>query len=113
MSGWDIDPEGVGAVLNKVYSHTGGEDGEGGLVGTLTSMGKHLEYAGECAKSFPVNYALAEFAEHYGPQLNNMVAKTASAIDGCSTATRAYMNGNLEMAAEAQNNAGTVTDPDL
>ncbi|WP_269769192.1 DUF6507 family protein [Nocardiopsis gilva] len=34
-------------------------------------------------------------------------------MDGCSTATRAYMNGNLEMATEAQNNAGTVTDPDL
>lgn len=113
MSGWDIDPEGVGAVLRKVFDHTGGEDGEGGLVGTLTTMGEHLDYAAQCSKSFPVITALAEFADHYRGPLENMVAKTSSAIDGCGTATRAYMNGNLEMAAEAQNNAGTITDPDL
>ncbi|WP_017621865.1 DUF6507 family protein, partial [Nocardiopsis gilva] len=79
MSGWDIDPEGVGAVLHKVADRAGGEDGEGGLVATLKSMGEHLDYAGKCAKSFPVNTALGEFVEHYRPQLNNMVAKTARA----------------------------------
>ncbi|MBB6174073.1 hypothetical protein HNR23_004133 [Nocardiopsis mwathae] len=113
MSTWDINPDGVNAVLKQVFNHAGGEDGTGGLAGTLTDTGEHMTNAAKHANSFPVNTALAEFADHFQGPLENMTAKTASAIDGCATATRAYTNGNLEMAAEAQKNAGTVTDPDL
>ncbi|SKA10393.1 hypothetical protein SAMN02745673_02468 [Marinactinospora thermotolerans DSM 45154] len=113
MSGWDIQAPAVGTVMTTVGGYVGGEDGEGGLVAAIDALGTHVEEAGTAADSGPIGTALAEFLEEYGTTLQGMVAKTASAITGCTDATTAYLDGNLEMAAEAQNNAGVVTDLDL
>jgi len=53
--------------------------------------------------------ALAEFGEHYFTEVGGMVEKSASAVAGASEATLHYANGNLQMAADAQANAGEIT----
>ncbi|HLU98102.1 MAG TPA: DUF6507 family protein [Thermobifida alba] len=102
MSGWDLNPGEINVVLQSVGNHVGGEDGEGGLVGLLDTFGTHVEEAGTACDSGPIGMALGEFMEEYTDKLKGMVDKSISAITGCSDATMAYVNGNLEMAAEAQ-----------
>ncbi|TDQ52268.1 DUF6507 family protein [Actinorugispora endophytica] len=113
MSGWDINAPEVGAIMKTVGSHVGGEDGTGGLVALLTTFGTHVESAGTACASEPIGIALSEFVEEYSEDLTSMVAKSASAITGCVDATTFYLDGNLEMAAEAQGNAGDISDLDL
>ncbi|MUL42637.1 hypothetical protein FZ103_15900 [Streptomonospora sp. PA3] len=113
MSTWDISPEGVSSVLTAVGGHVGDEAMTEGLTGQIDDFSTHVVSASEQAASEPIGQALDEFAGHFGPRMWTMVARTASAISGCSEATTAYVNGNLEMAAEAQGNAGEVPDLDL
>ncbi|CAM4403101.1 DUF6507 family protein [Nocardiopsis rhodophaea] len=113
MSAWDIDPDGVGSVLQSVGGMIGGEDGGGGLVATTASVGEGLTYASSCANSSPISYALQGFLEAYGAKAGAMTAKSVSAVVGCGEATTAYINGDLEMATEAQSGAGHVSDLNL
>jgi hypothetical protein len=110
MSSWDIDPPGVSGVVTRVAGHvTAGEGGGGGDGKTLqqkvTDFGNHIEDAGTGAASAPIGTALMEFVEHYSPTIKGMGTKTGSCIRGAVAATRAYIDGDLEMAAEAQRNA--------
>ncbi|KUP95783.1 DUF6507 family protein [Thermobifida cellulosilytica] len=102
MSGWDLNPREISVVLQNVGNHVGGEDGKGGLVGLLETFGTHVEEAGTACESGPISMALGEFVEEYSGKLKGMVNKSISAITGCSDATMAYVNGNLEMAERAQ-----------
>ncbi|WP_017538650.1 DUF6507 family protein [Nocardiopsis halophila] len=106
MSGWDIDAESVFATLSYVGSKVGGEDGTGGLVGDSTTVGEKITYAEQCASSYPITKALGEFGENCGPILQAMVARGASCVTGCSDAVAAYLDGDTEMAARAQEQAG-------
>ncbi|GAB2834445.1 hypothetical protein GCM10027176_43510 [Actinoallomurus bryophytorum] len=104
--GWDIDPPGVKSVVTKVAGHV--TDGHGGgetLEHHLKDFGDHLENAGNSAASAPIGTALKEFVEHYTPTLKGMATKTGSCIKGAVDATKAYIQGDLEMAAEAQKKA--------
>ncbi|MEY9214296.1 hypothetical protein NI17_020515 [Thermobifida halotolerans] len=102
MSGWDLNPAEINTVLQAVGEHVGGEDGTGGLVGLLDDFGTHVEEAGTACASGPIGMALGEFMDEYTDKLKGMVDKSVSAVTGCSDATMFYVNGNLEMAAEAQ-----------
>ncbi|MBB6173853.1 hypothetical protein HNR23_003913 [Nocardiopsis mwathae] len=113
MSSWDINPDGVGGVLKSVSGHLGDEAGTEGLTGEITAVGKNMETAAAKAASEPIGIALRGFFGFCSADMGAMAAKTASAVNGCSGAVVAYMNGNLEMAAEAQANAGFVEDPGL
>ncbi|GAB3453161.1 hypothetical protein GCM10027570_32090 [Streptomonospora sediminis] len=113
MSGWDISAEGVSSVLSTVGGHVGDEEMTEGLTGEIDTFGNHVQSAGEQAASEPIGLALEEFVDHIRPKLWGMVGRTASAISGCGEATSAYMNGDLEMAAEAQGGAGDISDLDL
>ncbi|CAM3753199.1 DUF6507 family protein [Nocardiopsis rhodophaea] len=113
MSGWDINPEGVGGVLQTVSGHLGDEEGTEGLTSDIKSFGNHIETAAVKSDSGPIGTALHGFFDKYSEEMRAMASKTASAINGCGNAVSAYMDGNLEMAAEAQSNAGTVEDPGL
>jgi Family of unknown function (DUF6507) len=107
MSGWNIHPAGVKSVVTKVGGHV--TDGHGGgdtLEHHLKDFGDHIEHAGTAAASSPIGTALKEFVEHYSPSLKGMASKTGSCIKGAVDATKFYIQGDLEMAAEAEKKAG-------
>ncbi len=112
MSKWNIQPAEVGSVLTKVAAHIGEEGGSDGLVGSMTSTENLLTSISEEADSTPVSIALGEFAQHNFELMGDMTKLTVSAVTGASEATTQYVKGNLEMAAEAQENAGVVPEPE-
>ncbi|KII00066.1 hypothetical protein LP52_03810 [Streptomonospora alba] len=110
MSNWDVSPEGVNSVLTTVGGHVGDEAMTEGLTGQIDDFGTHVENASEQAASAPIGQALQEFVDHFGPMMWTMVARTSSAVTAGSEATTAYIDGDLEMAADAQANAGDISD---
>ncbi|GAA0987346.1 MULTISPECIES: DUF6507 family protein [Nocardiopsidaceae] len=108
MSAWNIQTGEVFGVLSGVSGHIGDEEGSQGLTSHLNSMETHLNEANSAANSDPIGVALSEFAEHYFDEVGGMVEKSASAVGGASDATLHYVNGNLQMAADAQANAGEI-----
>ncbi|GAB3439235.1 hypothetical protein GCM10027570_03270 [Streptomonospora sediminis] len=113
MSAWDIQAPEVNVVVQNVGAHVSGEDGSGGLVAKIESFGTHIGDAGTAAASGPIGTALEEFVGEYGDKLQGMVLKSGSCIRGCVDATSAYLNGNLQMASDAQGNAGNIENLDL
>ncbi|MFW5415994.1 hypothetical protein J0910_05150 [Nocardiopsis sp. CNT-189] len=107
MSKWDIDALGVQGVLNTVIAVLGESEGEG-LGGALQKAGDGLADSAANAVSFPIESALFKYAEEYGGHAEKMADRAASALGGCADAVNAYLTGDLEMAEEAQSNAGTV-----
>lgn len=106
MGKWNIEPAGVKSVVTKVAGHV--TDGHGGgdtLEHHLKQFGDHIEDAGTAAASSPIGTALKEFVEHYSPTLKGMATKTGGCIRGAVDATKYYIQGDLEMAAEAQRKA--------
>lgn len=112
MSKWNIQPTGVGEVLTNVADHLGEEGGDEGLIGSMTATEEILTSLSEEAGSAPVSMALSEFAEHVFGLMGDMASLTVSAVTGASEATTHYVNGDLEMAAESQENAGVVPEPE-
>ncbi|WDZ91586.1 DUF6507 family protein [Nocardiopsis sp. HUAS JQ3] len=112
MTGWNIQPAEVGAVLTSVAGYIGEEGGGDGLVGAMTSAEGLITAVSEEADSAPVSVALGEFAEHNFGLMGDMAGLTVSAVTGASEATTHYFNGNLDMAAEAQENAGVIPEPE-
>lgn len=112
MSGWDIDAPSVGVVLNDVLNQVGDGSGEA-LDGSLTTTGEEIMNAATAACSGPVEGELYHFLEHFGGMAEEMVERAGSALEGCALAVDAYLAGDLEMAEEAQSNAGSidVVDP--
>ncbi len=109
MSGaWEIDAPSVGVVLNAVFDQVG--DGSGSaLDGSLSLAGESIITAASASCSGPVQSELYYYLEQYGAIAEEMVSRAGSAMEGCSLAVDAYLTGDLEMAAEAQDNA-TATD---
>ncbi|MFV2195946.1 DUF6507 family protein [Nocardiopsis sp. LOL_012] len=89
MPSWDIDPQEVGGVLSSTASHIGEEEGPDGLLGQMRSLEFDTTLTEAHINSTPVTIAL----------------------ECTSEATTHYMDGQYEMAEEAQNNAGTVPLP--
>src|SRR5690625_5140258 len=79
-----------------------------GLTLHATSLETALNDANAAAKSWPIGTALSEFSKHCSGEVGDMIGLGASAVKGAGDATRHYANGNLEMAAEAQSNAGDI-----
>ncbi|ASU61088.1 DUF6507 family protein [Nocardiopsis dassonvillei] len=111
MSAWNIQPSEVSAILTSVSGQVGDEEGTEGLTSHMSSLETHLNEASSGAASDPIGMALAEFADHYFGEIGDMVSISSSAVTGASDATLYYVNGNLEMAAESQANAGKIPEP--
>ncbi|MCK9872535.1 DUF6507 family protein [Nocardiopsis dassonvillei] len=79
MSGWNIRPADVGAVLTSVVGHIGEEGGGDGLVGAMASAENLITAVSEEADSTPVSVALGEFAEHDFGLMGDMAGLTVSA----------------------------------
>ncbi|MCX5340723.1 DUF6507 family protein [Streptomyces atratus] len=126
MTGWDLKPQGISGVLK-----TTGEVASK-LQTYATSYGDHLSSAassagtisaeggdgggggegGEKAAGGLVALALSQFAEHTTPDLKFIAARAGKSLQGAVDATTAYLNGDLEMAAEAQRKALGAVDLD-
>ncbi|MFC9619099.1 DUF6507 family protein [Streptomyces sp. NPDC056930] len=124
MTGWDLKPQGISGVLK-----TTGEVASK-LQTYATSYGDHLTSAassagtisaeggggggkdGEKAAGGLVALALSQFAEHTTSDLKFVAARAGKSLQGAVDATTAYLNGDLEMAAEAQRKALGAVDLD-
>lgn len=111
MSEWSIQPSEVNTVLGNVADHIGNEEGTSGLVGESVSLGEALQEADSAAGSVPISVALGEFAEHYFDIFGDAIGLSASAVSGVAEATGHYVDGDLDMAATAQDSASEIPDP--
>jgi hypothetical protein len=123
MTGWDIDPVGVQATLTMTGEAGGDLEkaatsmvndlmSAAGSAGTAVPGGQfHGPMVGPVAPgqsrvpTGPVAAALAQYLAERQQKLAFMARRTAESVQGAAEATRAYVQGDLEMAAEAQRNA--------
>ncbi|MCQ4045976.1 DUF6507 family protein [Streptantibioticus rubrisoli] len=111
---WNIDVHGVGVVVGKIG------DIAKGLKDQVTSYGTHLQNAAKDAGTISkggsgdyggkngmglVALALSNFAEATKGQLEFMAERAGASLTGAVDATKAYITGDLEMAAQAQSDA--------
>ncbi|WP_017539040.1 DUF6507 family protein [Nocardiopsis halophila] len=111
MSRWNIDVYGVSVVLTNLGDKLGIEGG--GLSSTIDSAADGIETALNNAKSPPVEGALGGFFDHFFDETDAMFVRSMSCIQGASEATLAYNQGQEEMAAQAQKEAGSGDNLDL
>ncbi|MFF0034206.1 DUF6507 family protein [Streptomyces avermitilis] len=76
--------------------------------GTISAEGGG---GGEKAAGGLVALALSQYAEHAAIDLKFIAARAGKSLQGAVDATTAYLNGDQEMAAEAQRKA--LSAPDL
>ncbi|MDH6623413.1 hypothetical protein M2271_001200 [Streptomyces sp. LBL] len=121
MSGWDLKPQGISHVL-KTTGDTASD-----LEKHAKAFGKHLTSAatsagtitaeggggegGEKAAGGLVALALSQYAERASKDLQYVAARAGKSLQGAVDATTAYLNGDQEMAAEAQRKA--LAEPKL
>ncbi|MER5218438.1 DUF6507 family protein [Streptomyces sp. NPDC002838] len=123
MPGWDLNPQGISHVLK-----TTGETASN-MEKYAKAFGKHLTSAatsagtvsaeggggggegGEKAAGGLVALALSQYAERASKDLQFVAARAGKSLQGAADATTAYLNGDQEMAAEAQRN--TLSAPKL
>jgi hypothetical protein len=117
VTGWDITPSGVESILSLVGLATDdlGKD--------LKGYGKSVEEAAQWAGTIssgpycgtapvgPVGAAIANFVSDTEAQIRFMAARIKKTTDGTVEATKAYLEGDLEMAARAQRAAAAVPTP--
>ncbi|GAB3564379.1 DUF6507 family protein [Spelaeicoccus albus] len=106
MTSWDIDVPGVSGVLKKVSGLA--EDYES----QVKKLQTHLKGAAVACKGGPVPARLQGLAEdELVPAVKDVAGRTKNALTGTSDAVKAYVRGDLDMAANAQQNAGKAPTP--
>ncbi|MFE6775663.1 DUF6507 family protein [Streptomyces sp. NPDC057702] len=117
MTGWDLRPPDIGRTLRDTVEIAKRLQGEAKAFGEhLKDAATHagtLATGGETPEAGLVGLALSEFATHAEKDLRFVAARSAKSVKGASDATTAYMHGNLQMAADAQREAGKAPDPDF
>lgn len=105
MGRWDIQPAGVQGVLGRVQGIADQFDDQ------VREMNASMEGAGTQASSPIIAQALSGFAESQRQNLQFVFTRTGAAMTGAAGATRAYVQGDAEMAANAQAAATAAPDP--
>lgn len=99
---WDIDVNGVNEVLKKTQSAAKPFDGLAKTYGDdLTNIMNGLNY--DIFKV--VASAVGEYSQHWAPSLEASAKQVGASLTGAQNATKAYMEGQAEMAQNAQRNA--------
>jgi hypothetical protein len=108
MTGYRIDPKGVETVLNATKS-----DAE--KFGTiLKPLQGWVEFAATgTGGSGAIIPALQSFFENQSVGLKAINTRVGAAITGAYEATKAYVEGDLEMVQTYQKNAAVAADPPL
>lgn len=99
MSSWDIQPNGVNSVVQKTSGVAKDFEGE------AKAYASALENAVNAGGSQIVAEAVQGFATHHQNTFQNIVDRTVRVLTGAVDATKAYLEGDMTMAAEAQKNA--------
>ncbi|MFB7931984.1 DUF6507 family protein [Streptomyces sp. NPDC056039] len=121
MPAWDISPSGVQGVVSNVgdvmkvldeivQAYSGDVQGAATSAGTLAPGGAGGEHKGQTGL---VAAALAEFMEGTSDELKFIGVRVGKSVNGAVDATVAYRDGDLEMAAEAQQRASGLVRPDM
>lgn len=108
MTGYRIDPQGVETVLNA----TKGDAEEFGTI--LEPLQGWVEFAATgTGGSGAIVPALQSFFENQSEGLKAIGTRVTAAITGAYEATKAYVDGDLEMVQTYQRNAAVAADPPL
>jgi hypothetical protein len=102
LSSWDIQPDGVRAVLSRVDVHA--QD----LAGAAKSFGADVESAANATASAIIATSLSEFARDQANALGRIGDLVRSAENGAVGATNAYLHADQQMAANAQRAAAVA-----
>ncbi len=105
MSSWDISPDGVRTVLGRTETVAAEFETQ---MGDLDAA---LAGAAAQASSSIVAEALAGYAESAQVDLGFVFTRTGACLAGAANATNAYVEGDLQMAADAQAAAASAPDP--
>lgn len=103
MTSWDIQPTGVQGVLTRTETVATEFDAQ------LQDLAAALEGGASNASSDIIAGAVEGFAASAKADIEFVLARTGSAMQGAVDATTAYVNGDLEMASNAQ--AGAAAAP--
>ena len=108
MTGYRIDPKGVETVLNATKS-------EAEKFGTiLKPLQGWVEFAATgTGGSGAIIPALQSFFENQSVGLKAITTRVGAAITGAYEATKAYVDGDLDMVQTYQKNAAIAADPPL
>lgn len=106
MGKWNIDPYGVQQVLTTTVGIA--EDFEG----QLEQISEALQNGAEGSASEIVAQAIVDFVEEYQADIEFVVARTGAALGAAADATQAYLDGDLDMAANAQESATAEPEVD-
>lgn len=120
VSKWDIKPGGVRGVLNRTAEVGGkfeaefvaygeGLAGAAKWAGTMVLGGTELPKGGAFG---PVALALKEFQERTKNDLRFLPVRAAKSITGARLATEAYLEGDLEMAKNKQEQYAKAPTPE-
>ncbi|MFI6528803.1 DUF6507 family protein [Streptomyces uncialis] len=116
MSKWDIDPGGVASILSLVG--LAADDMSKDVKGYGEAVTDAAAWAGTISGPYcgsapagPVGVAVATFASDTEAKIRFLAARTKKSLDGTVQATTAYVNGDLDMAADAQRAAAKAPDP--
>ena len=104
MGRWDIQPAGVKGVLGRTEGVAGEFEGQmrqfnSGLQGAMTQCSSEI-----------VAGAISGFADAQKSSLEFVFTRTSACMNAAAQATNAYLEGDLEMAANAQ--AAATAAPD-
>ncbi|GLX20588.1 MULTISPECIES: DUF6507 family protein [Streptomyces] len=110
---WDIKPSGVQGVVNKTITAAEGFQKAGKSLQTeLPEAAKHAGTitpgggsAGEGGGMGPIAGALGGLMQSHDYRLAYIGKRTEASINGAINATTAYVQGNIEQAQNAQNEA--------
>lgn len=116
---WDIDPPGVKGVLLRTGEVARDVEGHGKTLSALvesaaasagTIMAESLPAKDRQGGMGPIAGALAAYFQARGSQLEFIAARAGQSLQGAMEATTAYIDGDLQMAADAQRKALTAPE---
>lgn len=124
VPGWDLKPQGITQVLKSTgesasklekYAKSYGEHltSAASSAGTISADAGSGGSGGEQVQGGLVALALSQYAEHAAKDLQFVAARAGKSLQGVVDATTAYLNGDEQMAQEAQRKALSAPKVDL
>ncbi|GAA4943733.1 DUF6507 family protein [Actinoplanes utahensis] len=105
MSAWDISPNGVRGVLTRTQGVAMEFDGH------MNNLNAAVQGAGAQCSSGIVGEAIAGFFESAKSNIEFVFTRTNACLNAAAQATNAYVDGDLEMAGNAQASATAAPNP--
>jgi hypothetical protein len=105
VSRWDIHPAAVRGVLSQSQATAAEFEGQ------MTTLNSAMEGAASQSCSNIVAEAISGYANRSAmPQIQAVFTRTSACLNGAAQAVNAYLEGDLQMAANAQASASAAPD---